>query len=509
MIIIENLTALYLRLSRDDEKTSESESISNQRAFLTDYANHNGFDIVEIFSDDGYSGTSFDRPAFIQMIKMVEEKKINTIITKDLSRLGRDYIKTGYYLEEYFPLNNIRYIAVNDGIDTFSDGSGNDMSAFRAVFNDMYAKDISKKVRSSLDIKKRNGKFIGSTAPYGYKKDPLDKNHLIIDDISAYFVRKIYSYFLAGESIIGIARKLTEDKVPTPSEYKHLSSAQKQSKCIWNDTIIRRILSNPTYAGNLTQNMSTKINYKVKQKARIPKEKWITVEGTHAGIISQEDFDTVQNILTKRSYSKMYRSGKPHLLTGIVFCKDCGSSMSFVRDSPTRTYLVCSLWRRNARLGICSSHSIREDYVENAIKEKLKEFFSLINTSEILKSTYLFHTENNSNDNLIKAENQKLQSCKNTLLCLYKDKANGVISENDYIEMSESIKSEQSIYQKRLDELQIKAKNHSENSFPIQVLNSISDVNNIDRNTLLMLIDKIRIGVNKEIEIVLKFKNPL
>lgn len=506
---MENTTALYLRLSRDDEKESESESISNQRAFLTDYANRNGFNIVEVFADDGYSGTSFDRPAFMQMIKMVEEKKINTIITKDLSRLGRDYIKTGYYLEEYFPLNNIRYIAVNDGIDTFVNSSGNDMSAFRAVFNDMYAKDISKKVRTSLDTKKRNGKFIGSTAPYGYKKDPLDKNHLIVDEAVARYVRRIYSEFLSGESIIGIAHKLTIDKIPTPSRYKHLTATQKQFKGVWNDTIIRRILSNPTYAGNLTQNMSAKINYKIKCKVRIPKSNWITVIGTHEPIISQSDFDIVQELLAKRTYSKREPVSTPHLLSGLIFCRDCGGTMTFVKDSPTRTYLVCSNWKRNAKLGICTSHNIREDYVENAVKEKLNELLSSVNVSKILKSEDFFNKKNNSNAKLIETTNRKLQTCKDTLLCLYKDRASGVITENEYIEMSESIKSERDIYQQRLVELQSEAEQHNENNNLLQILNSILDVNNINRTTLLMLIDKIYIGADKEIEIVFKFTSPL
>lgn len=506
---MENLTALYLRLSRDDEKESESESISNQREFLTDYAKRNSFNIVEIFIDDGYSGTTYDRPAFQRMIKMVEQKKINTIITKDLSRLGRDYIKTGYYLEEYFPLNKIRYIAVNDGIDTFANSSGNDMSAFRAVFNDQYAKDISKKVRTALDTKKRSGKFIGSTAPYGYKKDPLDKNHLIIDDEAAYYVRRIYADFLSGESIIGIAHKLTLDKVPTSSEYKKLKATQQQFKGLWNDTIVRRILSNPTYAGNLTQNMSTKINYKVKRKVRIQKENWIIVQGTHEPIVSQNDFDAVQELLTKRSYSKRHRKGANHLLTGLVFCKDCGGAMSFVRESPTRTYLVCSRWRKNARLGICTSHSIREDYVENAIKEKLKELMSSVNVSDIVQTEDILAVGQSDNGKLIETLNRKIQTCRDTLLCLYKDRATGVISENEYAEMAESIKSERCVYEKRLEEIQSDFSRNNEKINVMRILSDIINVDTVDRNTLLFLIDRVYIGKDKEIEIVFKFANPL
>jgi len=506
---MKNMTALYLRLSRDDEKESESESIANQREFLLDYAKNNELNVVEIFIDDGYSGTSFDRPDFNRMIEMVEKKKINTIITKDLSRLGRDYIKTGYYLEEYFPLHDIRYIAVNDGIDTFAKGGGNDMSPFRAVFNDMYAKDISKKVRTALDTKKRSGKFIGNSAPYGYKKDPFDKNHLVIDEDAAYYVRRIYSEFLLGESIIGIAHMLSMGKVPTPSEYKGLTATQKQFKGVWNDGIIRRILTNPTYAGNLTQNMSYKTNYKIKNKKRLPKEKWITVCGTHEGIVSQEDFDEVQEMLAKRSYRKTNRSGEGHLLTGLVHCLDCGGSMSFVKDSPTRTYLVCSSWRRNAKLGICTSHSIRESYVEEVIKEKLKEIVSAVSMPEILQEADNFCLQESNNDKLITSLEKKLDTCKATQLSLYKDKVSGMISEEDYVEMAERIKAERKTYEERLAELQIEQSEKADGERIGEILKSIFDVDNIDRSTLLMLVDKVYIGKDKEIEIVFKFDKPL
>ena len=186
-----NNTVLYLRLSRDDGNSAESESISNQRDFLIDYAEKNNLNVVEILTDDGYSGTNFDRPGFKRLIKLIEDKSIDTIITKDLSRLGRDYIQTGYYLEQYFPLHNIRYIAVNDNIDTAIQSGNSDMTPFWAVFNDMYAKDISKKVRTALDTKKRQGKFVGAYAPYGYKKDITDKNHLVIDEGPADVVRQI------------------------------------------------------------------------------------------------------------------------------------------------------------------------------------------------------------------------------------------------------------------------------------------------------------------------------
>lgn len=507
--VAENLTALYLRLSRDDGTVTDSESIVNQKAFLLDYAQANSLNVVEIFSDDGFSGLSFDRPDFNRMIKMIEEKKINTVITKDLSRLGRDYIEVGKYIDKYFPTHNVRYIAVNDGIDTESASSTNDMTSFRAVFNDMYAKDISKKVRTALTTKKINGKFIGSQPPYGYKKDPKDKNHLIIDEETAVYVRQIYKDFLAGDTILGIAHKLSMAKVPTPSQQKNLTATQKNFKGIWNDGIVRRILSNPTYAGHLAQNMTRKVSYKVDKKVRLPQNEWIIIRNTHESIISQEDFDAAAEILSKRSYNKQKRTGQPHLLSGLVFCKDCGGSMSFVKESEKRTYLACSRWRKNAKLGVCTSHSIREDYVENVIKDKLKELASAINMSEILTEADAFFDSENNNDKLIESLRRKIDVCKNTTLSLYKDKASGVISETEYIELSEGIKAERAVYEQRLDELQAEADRADSAKDMSELLNGIISFDNIDRNTLLMLIDRVYIGKNKEIEIQFKFDNPM
>lgn len=275
------MCVLYLRLSRDDEKNTESESIANQRLFLRNYAREHGFKITAEYCDDGYSGTTFDRPAFIEMLSQIEQGNISTIMTKDLSRLGRDYIKTGYYLEQYFPLHNIRYIAVNDGIDTVNENACNDMAPFRAVFNDMYAKDISKKVRCALDTKKREGKFIGAFAPYGYKKHPDDHNKLIIDNAEAEIVKEIFALRLRGKSNLYIAKHLTEKNITTPSG--------KSEK--WNDVTIRRILMNETYTGSLVQNKSKTINYKVHKRIYLNESHWVVVPCTHEPIISKEIFN--------------------------------------------------------------------------------------------------------------------------------------------------------------------------------------------------------------------------
>ncbi|MDP4110118.1 MAG: recombinase family protein, partial [Bacillota bacterium] len=366
--------ALYLRLSRedDDNKSGNSESIKNQRDFLIKFANENNLEVSDIYADDGFSGTSFDRPEFNRMLKDIEAGKINTVLAKDLSRLGRDYIMTGHYIEIYFPSKNVRFIAVNDGIDTFSDTETGDMTPFRAVFNDMYAKDISGKVRTALMTKKKNGAFIGSVAPYGYKKSPENKNKLVIDDITAQHVRQIYRMFLGGRSVSEIALTLTEQRIETPSESKGLNATQKRFPGVWNANMVKYILKNPTYAGHLTQNRMKKISYKIKKKVSLPESRWITVLNTHKPIISQADFDTAQLRLKIRSYNSVKR-GKTHLLTGLVFCGDCKAPMSTIRESENRTYLVCQTWRKYAGLKLCTSHCIREDDVINETAKELRE----------------------------------------------------------------------------------------------------------------------------------------
>ena len=295
-------TALYLRLSREDgERQMESQSIANQRAYLLRYAQEHDFIVTGIFVDDGGSGTSFERPAFQQMVQEIEAGRVGTVITKDLSRLGRDYIQTGHFLERYFPEHGVRYIAVNDRIDT-GEQEGNDLAPFLSVVNDMYARDISKKVRAALSVRKETGQFIGSVPPFGYQKDPEQRGRLRIDPQAAPVVRMIYRAYLRTGQISQVVRALNARQIPPPSGRK------KDSSVGWNDVTVRRILSNPTYAGHLTQNRTRKISHKVGKKVCLPPEEWVTVPNTHAPIVPQELFDQVQAILKMHGRSRKERS---------------------------------------------------------------------------------------------------------------------------------------------------------------------------------------------------------
>ena len=288
--------AIYLRLSRDDKRAGESESISGQRIYLEKYCFENGFDIVAQYVDDGFSGTNFERPDFIRMLDDAKKGLFHVIITKDMSRLGRDYIATGEYIERYFPENGLRYIAVNDGVDTEKDEGGNDMIAFRAAFNDMYARDISKKVRAALDARRSSGKFIGSYAPYGYKKSENDNGKLVPDEKTKDIVGRIFCEFASGKSMLSIARSLTFDGVPTPSAYKF---GEKKGSRAWNSVMIKRILSNPTYVGDLTQGFVKKVSYKSKKRARTDGGFRFVSPFSHEGVVSREIFEKVGIMLLR------------------------------------------------------------------------------------------------------------------------------------------------------------------------------------------------------------------
>lgn len=504
---------IYLRLSREDEREGQSESIENQKDFLTRYAAGNRFAVIEFYIDDGYSGTNFNRPAFKQMIGDIEKGKINTVITKDLSRLGRDYIDTGYYLEKYFPSKKIRYIAVNDGIDTFNESDG-DMTPFKAVINDMYAKDVSKKVRTAITTKKLKGEFIGSVAPYGYVKDENNKNRLIIDAETAPVVKKIFNMFIDKPSVIGIAKRLTSEKIPTPSELKKLAATQKQFKGVWNDAIIKRILTNPTYIGNLTQNRSKKINYKISKQRSIPKEEWITVENTHEPIIKRDDFEAVQNLLAKRTYINRCSIGSKHILSGLLICADCKKNMTFSKSGNV-TYIVCSSRKKFGSLNLCPPKSIREDYVEAQVMKKLKELAVNFLDNEMLLNGIDSGKYNNPTtdaENELKNIGNKLEEINQVITSLYKDKVKNIISEEEFLNLLKEFRTQKEKFLSKINSLEIELEQLGEsdvnNEKNEELFRKFLSFDQPERSALASLISEIEIHCDKTIVITFDFSEP-
>lgn len=512
---------LYLRLSREDEESGQSMSIKNQKDYLVNYVLEKGWNIAQIYIDDGYSGLNFDRPGFKRMITDIEDKKINLVITKDLSRLGRDYIDTGYYIERYFPQKNIRYIALSDGIDTFEKSANNDMTPFKSVLNDMYAKDISKKIRTVMDTKRINGQFIGAFAPFGYVKSPDDKNKLIVDPIASEIVKRIFSMYLSGYSMAKIVSVFNSEKIPTPTEYKNnvqnLSYKNVNIKYyIWRAETIKGILSNPTYIGNMAQHRSEKISYKMKKFKKIPRKDWIVAENTHEAIISQDDFYCVQERLKQKSQIQYPVEKTTHLLGGLIFCGDCKMPMTFRRSGKNKEFIcLCSGYSRFGKEK-CQRNTIKEtvinEYVLNNLKEisdevfkDKKDFCNSFNVTE-LKNT------DNSINNQIELITKRLNEIKKIIKSLYEDKVKGIISEEDFLLMSSEYNKERENLSIRLSKIEKENSQTEYNKTPEQVINLLESIISFDTISPLLigqLVDRVEIYKSNKIVINYKFSNPL
>ena len=363
--------ALYIRLSKEDESEGPSQSVQNQRSMLERFAAEQGIEVCGVYTDDGWSGTSFDRPDFLRMIGDIEAGKINMVITKDLSRLGRDYIMTGHYMERYFPEKRVRYISLLDGVDTGVDSAANDITPFRAIMNDMYAKDISKKIKSVKRDKQRRGEFIGGKAVYGYKIDPGAKNRIVPDPPAAEVVRRIFALAAGGESCRGIAGILNAGGVPPPAVYAGLKTrAGGPYSGLWSAERISEMLQNKTYIGTMVQGRREKVSYKSKKCLRRPESRWAEVPGTHEPIVDAETFEAAAVLLASRRHTRSRKYDYP--LKGLVFCGECGCALSVVNRpnaaEEDTLYFVCRTYQRFTKSGRCTSHTVKVSAVEEAVR---------------------------------------------------------------------------------------------------------------------------------------------
>lgn len=382
--------ATYLRLSRSDGDQQESNSIKNQRALLNDYmGKHPELHKFDEYVDDGYSGTNFERPDFKRMMQDIEKRNVNCIIVKDLSRFGRNYIETGRYLERIFPFMGVRFIAINDHYDSAeeNDDKGRILIPFNNLINDTYCRDISLRVRSHLDVKRKEGQFIGSFAGYGYRKDPKDKNHLIIDEYAAGIVQEIFKSKLNGMSSQRIASHLNELGVLPPNEYKRANGFnytcgfQAGLNQKWTVVSVNRILKNESYTGTLIQGKRRKINYKVKKSHDVGSENWIRVEDAHDAIISKGEFQQVQQLLeldtrTAPSQTTVYP------LSGFLRCADCGQNMirrTVTKNGKKYQYYHCSTYKNG---GGCTPHMINSEKLTESVLAAIRHQVTLLVEAE-------------------------------------------------------------------------------------------------------------------------------
>lgn len=513
---------LYIRLSREDGDKEESSSVTNQREILKRYCQEQeNFFIVKEYVDDGWTGTNFDRPKFKEMIEDIEAGIIDTVITKDLSRLGRERLGVGHYTEIYFPEHNVRYIALLDNIDTYMDAGMNDMAPFKGVINDMYVRDISKKIRSSLIERKKAGNFLGVTAPYGYQKDPNNKFHLVINEKEAKVVKRVFRLYLEGNGLTRIAQILTKDGVPVPGESRDIGKTRKTALYnSWKQTTIRRILDNRVYLGELVQFKRRKINYKSKRRITVPEEERYICKGTHEAIIDEESFDAVQNILKK---NKSFKGTKhDYLFKGLLYCAECGARLNITYSNYAlkkygeyRYTTICYSYSR-LYSDICTRHSNSIPELEEVLIKHIKEVCSrYINENlqdeliSMAKKQRMLEMKQINNEKRLETLEQKIVDTGLYIKNLYMDKVKGVVSENDYISLVADFTKDRDNLIKEKEEL-IKIINNQkplidETAKIEKLAKEFIALEKPTKQLLNELIEKITISENKEINIYFKF----
>ena len=509
---------IYIRLSRDDGNL-ESDSIVSQRSLLNQYVNENNYKIIKEYVDDGFTGTNFDRPAFKKMIKDIELGKINMIITKDMSRLGRDYIGTGELIEKYFPNNNIRYIAINDGIDTFIDNTNNDIAPFKAIMNDMYAKDISKKVKTSLHSRMKEGLYVSGRCPFGYMKDPNNKNHLIINEKQASVVKLIFDLALKGNTYHFIAQELTKRKIKTPASYYNYvwntkcisTNCVSQEYGVWVDTTIKAILTNRIYVGDAVQGKTKKINYKLKKTVKNNPNDYIIVENTHEAIIDKDTFNYVQTLLPKNV--KRPEKKRFYLFDGLLYCGDCKHRITIRYQNKTgRSYTICDYYRTYSKYHVCTTHTNNYKVLESIILDNIvsvcKKYLDKNKIKELIGNIKF-------EDNTLKIKKQieSLEITNNKLITnldkTYLDMLKNIIDEEQYIRVSESIKKEIESNKLSIDNLKNEQINSNkiDNKILEEYINEFLSLENPTRELIINLVEKIYIYQDKTIDIIFTFKN--
>ena len=445
----DKITALYCRLSQDDG-LEESNSITNQKSMLLKYTQDNGFSNPQFYVDDGVSGTTFERDGFKAMMSDIEAGKVGTVITKDLSRLGRDYLKTGEYIEIIFPDYDVRYIAVNDGVDTFK--SENDMMVFRNVFNDFYAKDTSKKVKAVFKAKGQSGKPLGKP-PYGYRKSETDKNAWEIDEKPAEIVRRIFNMYIGGVSVKSIALTLSNEKIPSPSAY--LTGGENTA---WNRTSVKGILQRIEYAGHTANFKTRRKSYKNKKKVYAPRSEWLIFENTHPAIITQHDFNLVQEIMSRNP--KVQKCEEINPFSGIVYCADCGKKLHINRGKSidkSREYMKCATYTTSKG---CSAHYIRTAVLREILLNEINKLLETVrmNEDEFVR-TAMENSVSSHNDELKKAKKTRAKSTKRIdeldriISKLYEDNVLGKISDERFATLSKGYETEQEQLKRTVAEL--------------------------------------------------------
>ncbi len=498
--------AAYCRLSREDGDKPESDSIVNQQHAIEDFCARNpAFELVATFADDGCTGTNFDRPAFRRMLAQIEAGELDCVIVKDLSRFGRDYIDMGYYLERFFPSKGVRFIAINDGVDS-ARGAYDMMLPLKNIFNAQYAKDISNKVKGAFRTKQHRGEFIGAFAAYGYRKDPADKNHLLVDPAAAKVVREIFTLAALGMGKQKIADKLNADGIPSPSVYKRLMGTRYRNTDgsvpdrKWTYAAVHKILGSELYIGNMVSNRNARATMHGKEQA-VDRKEWIVVEGTHEAIVSRELWDPVQ----KQNGSCAREKSK---FAGFLFCGDCGSPM-IKTDRDRKTVYCCGSYRRYGTAA-CTKHDVSEAEIEEVVRtdidrviRQVKERKSLAECSRPVSSAaQRRQTEREQLEQAI----ERVRELKKAVYEDYRDK---LLDKDEFLRYRADYNAQEKTLAAQLEAAN---KDHDlsdpANGAWVDRLLRQGKLETIDRAVLAQNVKEIRVYLNRRIEITYLFSEP-
>ena len=520
----QKITALYCRISLDDGGDNESMSISNQKLLLKDHAEKLGMFQYEYYVDDGYTGRNFNRPSFRRMIADIEAGKVGCVITKDLSRLGRNYIEAGTYIEIFFPKHNVRYIAVTDGVDSLTSPEL-DITPFKNILNDMYSRDISKKVLAGRMTRSRQGKFCGGTPPYGLKRDPEEKGHLLIDPETAPVIRKIYDMALDGWGCMRIAKRLMEDKAP-------ITHVKTQTECdvnyyYWSASRISHILRNPFYKGAHLVCRTHQKGIRSGTVDIIPREDWEIIENCHEAIVTPEEWDKVQELIDGRP-AIMEGNACPfyNIFHGIIYCATCGKSMQVryekvgrtgksrftgkMREPIDKAYYICQTYNRLGK-NACTSHKIEARDLYDLVLKDIQELAAMaLQDADAFYSRLCRRMERQyqTDASEVQRECEKLevrnQEIDDLFLNLYTDKAKGILSEQRFLKLTSAMEQEQEANRKRLQDLSLLIRRTESQESDVQTfiheIRQYAAIQELDEAMLHRLISRIVVGEMKKVD---------
>ena len=498
------ITALYCRLSRDDEFSGDSVSIQTQKTMLSQYAREQGFPNCEFFVDDGYSGTNYNRPDFQRMLGLIEDGKVSVVCVKDLSRLGRDYLQTGYYTEVIFPEHDTRFIAINDNVDTAK--GDNEFAPFKNIINEWYAKDCSRKVRSAFRTKALNGEYTGGYPAYGYRKDP-ENRHRLIPDEHAPIVQRMFQMALEGETCFHIAKALETEQIPTPRAFlmdtygKYQANERVKHPYAWAKTTVHQILSNPIYLGHLVSQRYQTKSFKDKRIVPRPEDEWITVENTHEPLVDQATFATVQERIKIKQPATWATSN--NIFRGLLICGGCNTRMVFSarKGRKSKGHFCCNKHRRYGGTE-CSNHYITLEQITELLLCDIRTHASLASADKDKYAEYLMHLSEQEWNGERASYQKEADGCQRRmseldaiLKKLYEDRVFGIISDERYLAMSADFEAELKKVKDRYSELHSLLGTFTKQSNDVRkfakLVEKYTNITDVTEELLHTLVDKI------------------